>query len=332
MGLKPADINNRPALVLSVDGGGIRGIIPAVVLAAIRQGVGSDLHEVFDLISGTSTGGIIALGIGTDCNNGKPYSPSDLVQMYVDQGATIFNPSLFSFITRLWRPKYSAEPLEGVLKKFFGSTMLSAARTPLLISSYDLQKQIPFFFKSHRIPTDPTFNWPVWQAARCTSAAPTFFPPFHLQSGPPANLDYSLVDGGIYVNDPAMAAYAEARKVYPNAPSYLVLSVGTGDRQDKITYEQSRKWGLLQWATRISSVMMESVEDAVDYELWSMAGKNLTYFRLQVKDLSPAVPEMDDVSPQNLQALREVANKYVSENAAVVQTICKAIQQARGGS
>ncbi len=170
-----------PINVLSIDGGGIRGIIPASILEALEQCIGRELHQVFDLIAGTSTGGIIALGIGTTANGGKPYRPEDLVGLYVANGPSIFKKDLLTPLKSFFGPKYAPDALEKVLSIFFGETELRSALTPLLISSYDLQRQVPFFFKSHRIAEDPTYNWKVREIARATSAAPTFFPPLHLR-------------------------------------------------------------------------------------------------------------------------------------------------------
>ena len=160
--------------VLSIDGGGIRGIIPATILEAIEKRVGTDLHNVFDMIAGTSTGGIIALGIGTACNNGKPYSPGELLDLYVKNGPQIFKKSFLTSERELVNPKYSPDALEATLAQFFHSTEFQTALTPLLVSSYDLQSQLPFFFKSHRIAADPSYNWNVTDIARATSAAPTY--------------------------------------------------------------------------------------------------------------------------------------------------------------
>src|SRR2546427_5230224 len=240
--------------VLSLDGGGIRGIIPATILAAIEEGVGRQLHETFDLIAGTSTGGIIALGIGTTANAGKPYRPVDLVGLYVENGPAIFKKDLLTPVKSFFGPKYSPDALERTLEKFFGDTELRSAVAPLLISSYDLATQLPFFFKSHRIATDPSYNLRATQIARATSAAPTFFPAFHLHED---GKDHALVDGGIFANNPGMAAYAEARRLYPEATEFVVVSVGTGDRDDKITYAKAKRWGLLGWARQIIPVMMD---------------------------------------------------------------------------
>src|SRR5437879_5485486 len=102
--------------VLSIDGGGIRGIIPAVILEALRAQLGRDLHEVFDLISGTSTGGIIALGIGTPATNGAPYRPAELLDLYRSEGPTIFPKRALMGARQFLGPKYSPGPLENVLQ------------------------------------------------------------------------------------------------------------------------------------------------------------------------------------------------------------------------
>src|SRR5438128_10159622 len=115
--------------VLSIDGGGIRGIIPAVILGELQRRLAKNLYEVFDLIAGTSTGGIIALGIGTRCKKGdsglaQPYTPGDLEDLYVKNGPAIFKKSWFTFLKELIRPKYSPRALESTLAQYFGNTQL----------------------------------------------------------------------------------------------------------------------------------------------------------------------------------------------------------------
>jgi patatin-like phospholipase/acyl hydrolase len=320
-----ANTDANPIKVLAIDGGGIRGIIPAVILSELQNRLGKDLSQTFDLISGTSTGGIIALGIGTACNNGKPYSPGQLVDLYVQNGPGIFAKSWLTSLSATFRPKYSPDALESTLERFFQATEFSSAFTPLLISSYDLQHQLPFFFKSHRIAADPSFNWKVTAIARATSAAPTFFPPFHLTRGAE---DYALVDGGVFVNNPSMAAYAEARKLYPAATRVVLVSVGTGDRQDRITYNTAKDWGLLGWAKQIVPVLMDSVSEAVDYELAALP--ECSYHRLQVSDLPGASAEMDNVTPDNLTNLQTIAKNYVVSASADLDKICAELRGGRG--
>lgn len=313
--------------VLAIDGGGIRGIIPAVILGELQKRLGRDLYTVFDLIAGTSTGGIIALGIGTRCNNGQPYSPGELLSLYVQSGPAIFKKSWLTPEREFVLPKYSPDGLEATLAKFFQDTELQTALTPLLISSCDLQGQLPFFFKSHRIAADSSFNWKVASIARATSAAPTFFPPLHLTRG---DADYALVDGGVFVNNPSMAAYAAARSLYPGSAQFVVVSVGTGDRQDRIAYASAKEWGLLGWARQIVPVFMDSVSEAVDYELKLMPG--CTYYRLQVAHLQSASNEMDDVTPQNLANLQTVAEEYVSSISADLDKVCAELKEGRGSN
>jgi patatin-like phospholipase/acyl hydrolase len=311
--------------VLSIDGGGIRGIIPALILGALQERVGKKPHETFDLIAGTSTGGIITVGIGTICNQDSCYSPQELVDLYVQNGAAIFKKSFFESLEELARPKYSPDGLEKVLEEYFGETEFKTALTPLLVSSYDLQTQLPFFFKSHRIAADASYNWLITQIARATSAAPTYFPPCHLVRD---KQDYALVDGGVFVNNPSMAAYVEARRLYPDAENVVVVSVGTGDRQDRITYAAAKDWGLIGWARNIVPVLMDSVSEAVDYELQSLP--ECTYYRLQVEGLPQTAADMDNVTPENIANLQAIAKKYVDAHDDDLDRIAAALKSGRG--
>lgn len=316
--------------VLSVDGGGIRGIIPAKILEQLENQIKRPLHQVFDLVAGTSTGGIIALGIGTASNSGRAYSPAELLQLYIENGPSIFEKSWYTPIKSWFRPKYSPRALEETLGTYFKQAELSAALTPLLMSSYDLQSQLPFFFKSHMIARNSTYNWKLTEVARATSAAPTFFPPLHLSRN---GADYALVDGGVFVNNPAMASYAEARRLYPQASEFVIVSVGTGDRDDRITYSQAKGWGLLGWAKQIVPVIMDSVSEAVDYELDWIVGPGATskHYRLQPK-LTDVSNEMDDTSPENMDKLRAVAERYLRENVLLIDKICAALKVGRGSA
>ena len=311
--------------VLAIDGGGIRGIIPATILTEIQKRLGMDLFQVFDLVAGTSTGGIIALGIGSRCKDNGPYPPSELVDLYVQNGPEIFKKNLLTPERQVILPKYSPEALESALAQFFQDAEFQSALTPLLISSYDLQGQVPFFFKSHRIAGDPTYNWKLTDIARATSAAPTFFSPLHLTRD---GQDYALVDGGVFVNNPSMAAYAEARALYPDATQFIVVSVGTGNRQDRITYASAKDWGLLGWARQIAPVFMDSVSEAVDYELNALPG--CMYHRLQVPHLQEASSDIDNVEPLNLENLQSVAEEYLLSIAGDLATICAELKEGRG--
>src|ERR1700687_5742989 len=122
--------------VLCIDGEGIRGLNPTTILEHLEHRLGRRLFEVFDLIAGTSTGGIIALGVGTAANRGQPFTPHQLTQFYVEHGPAIFAKTWYTPIKKWFRPKYNPQPLERVLKTYFQDIELAAALTPLLTSSY----------------------------------------------------------------------------------------------------------------------------------------------------------------------------------------------------
>jgi Patatin len=165
--------------VLSIDGGEIRGLIPALVTAEIEKQSRGPGAELFDLIAGTPTGGILALGLTIPANDSLEdgdssprYSARELADLYREHGDEIFHRSLlrrFRSLGRAADKKYSAEGLESVLREYFGDVPLGSALSDVLISSYDLQSREPFFFKSWR---DSNEAVPMRRAARATSAAP----------------------------------------------------------------------------------------------------------------------------------------------------------------
>lgn len=320
----------RALNVLALDGGGIRGIIAAHLLQALSQRAGAPPHQLFDLIAGTSTGGIIALGVGAAVRDGAPAETAELLDLYMSEGPRIFARHWYTGMTQYLRPKYSPRPLEAVLAKFFGEARLAGALTPLLIASYDLRSQQPFFFKSHRIAADASYDWPLRLVARATSAAPTYFSPLLAARG---QARYAFVDGGVFANNPAMAAYAEARRLYPGAAAINLIALGTGDRFDALPVRQARRWGLLQWARQIVPVMMDSVSEGVDYELREVLRPPLAgaFFRLQPQ-LQQASPAMDDVSPANLRHLAADAQRFLEEQAPLVAQAAAALAERGAGA
>ena len=211
--------------ILSIDGGGIRGVLPAKLLAFIEGHTGKPIHQSFDLISGTSTGGIIALGLtcpvpGSDRN----YRAQDLVSIYQQHGGEIFSRTFWRSLSTLGGitdEKYSNRGIEHVLKNYFEDQALGNALVPTMITAYDIEKRKPVFFKSWR---DKYKDVEVRHIARATSAAPAYFEPALTTI---QGEQRPLVDGAVFVNNPAVSAYAEALRLFPNEP-IKVLSIGTG--------------------------------------------------------------------------------------------------------
>ncbi len=152
--------------ILSVDGGGIRGIIPAIILAEIESRTKKPISQIFDLMAGTSTGGIIVAGL---CKSNKlQYSANDLVELYQEYGAYIFQASLWrkSIASWLSGSQYSYKNMEFILNKYFGESTMADVASNLLLTSYDIHNNCEFFFKSWKEE-----NIKLKDALRATTAA-----------------------------------------------------------------------------------------------------------------------------------------------------------------
>lgn len=304
--------------VLAIDGGGIRGIIPAMFLAELESMLKVPLSKVFDVIAGTSTGGLIALGLTRpdDKDHKKPfYKAADLVKLYSEEGEKIFSNSLLHKITSLdgiLDEKYEATGIESVLKKYFKNTKLSQALTDVIVPSYETVTREPFFFKSRHAknPNKKEYDYKMWEVARATSAAPTYFEAFKLHNAI-TKVDYSLVDGGVFANNPAMCAYVEAKTVF-NTDDVLVVSLGTGQMSKAMEYDKIKKWGLIGWARPILDVVFDGVSDTVDYQLkWLLKEKK--YFRFQTSLEILGKDSIDDAHKANIDELILLSNKMIKE-------------------
>jgi patatin-like phospholipase/acyl hydrolase len=308
--------------ILSIDGGGIRGIIPAMILTAIEDRTDRTVASMFDLMAGTSTGGIISLVLNLNGGRGAPkYRAADLVDLYVQRGTDIFSRSLWqgvSSVAGVTEEKYPVEPLEAILQEYLGDALLEQALTRVLVSSYEIETRSPFFFKSWE---DETKFLLMRQAARATSAAPTYFQPALMLLG---DKRLALIDGGVFVNNPAMSAYAEARRLFPDERDFLIVSLGTGQLTRPIHYEEARDWGKVQWALPILNVVFDGVSSAVDYQLRQVLGDNFIRFQTT---LDTANDDMDDASPANLAALKIEAERIIQAQADDIKKLCRLLAQ-----
>lgn len=332
----------QEAYVLSVDGGGIRGVIPAVILVelekrlAARSGKKRPLHTYFDLIAGTSTGGIIAAGL-TAPHPKKPKKPAasaeELLALYEQDGQAIFyDRSVFrrlrDGLVNLFREpgsvvdeKYDAEPLEKRLKKQLGETgKISERLTHVLITAYDIEKRDTVFMKSTpRSDGSPDDDYLFWEAARATSAAPTYFEPAQVTNQTTKKKE-TLVDGGVFANDPAMCAYVEARKLGYQPKTITMVSLGTGYQTRSFPYKSAKNWGAISWinpsnGAPIISILMHGQACSTGYHLDKLLNDTPgrpRYFRFDAK-LEIGNDEMDDASRSNIMALKQVAEGIVEE-------------------
>lgn len=308
-----------PIRVLSIDGGGIRGIIPALVLAEIERRTERRIADLFELIAGTSTGGLLALALARPGGDGGPmHTAEKLVGLYDEAGPKIFSRSLWQRVRSaegLIDEKYDDDEFNAALERYLGDARLSDALTDVLVTAYETGERFPFFFKSAR-SDQPSYDFPMQVAARATSAAPTYFEAARARS----DREYSLVDGGVFAVNPAMCAYAEVRRDHPKA-EVLLLSLGTGELTRSLPYEKIKDWGVVEWARPVLDVVFDGVSDVTDYQLRQVLEEG-KYWRLQT-ELEGPKDALDDASERNRRALHARGRKLISDRSEQIDAICE---------
>uniref|UniRef100_UPI0033401EC7 patatin-like phospholipase family protein n=1 Tax=Wolbachia endosymbiont (group B) of Pilophorus perplexus TaxID=3066160 RepID=UPI0033401EC7 len=299
--------------ILSVDGGGIRGIIPAIILAEIEQRTRKPIAEIFHLMAGTSTGGIVVAGLCKKDKQGNPqYSANDLVELYQKYGSYIFKSSFLrrSIFSWLNCTQYPHKNIEFVLDKYFGDDILKNTLSDVLITSYDIHNNCPFFFKSWK-----EGNIKLKDALRAATAAPTYFIPKHLKIN---QINRVLVDGGVFANNPAACAYASGKRLFPN-DDILLLSIGTGRTDRSIEYANSKRFGKIGWIKPLLNVMFASGLDCVNYQMNQVIGNR--YVRIQ-SQLKLASADMDNITSKNIKFLQQEAKAMIEDNQKVIEKFC----------
>ncbi|MBL8869709.1 MAG: patatin-like phospholipase family protein [Planctomycetaceae bacterium] len=213
-------MNTQRFQILSLDGGGIKGLFSAAVLAAIEEDLSVNVVDHFDLITGTSTGGIIALGLGIGMK------PREIVEFYISKGPAIFHKLWGLRWLQHWlRRKYSQNPLKNALVSCFKDKLLGDCHKRLVIPSYNLGEDDVYLFRTpHHPRLRRDCKVPLWKIALATSAAPTFFPSCrHVDS-------LRLIDGGVWANNPSMVGVIEAYGTLDIPMNAIkVFSIGTTD-------------------------------------------------------------------------------------------------------
>ncbi|MFA5806403.1 MAG: patatin-like phospholipase family protein [Melioribacteraceae bacterium] len=278
--------------IISIDGGGIRGIIPATILLRLNTDpILNGFLNKADLIAGTSTGGLLALGIANEMD------PSVMQKVYIDDGEKIFDDSWLDDVKDLGKligADYNIKNLEEVLKRIFGNIKLSSLRKKVLVTAFDLDYESNDINKRCWKPKifhnfegeDSDGEMLAYKVGLYTSAAPTFFP----------SVD-GYIDGGVFASNPSMCALSQSQDIRcisspPKLDEIVLLSLGTGISMNYIEGD-SLDWGEVQWVKPLISLMMDGVNGIADYQCNQILKDN--YHRL-----SPIFPtnvkiDMDDV-------------------------------------
>lgn len=279
--------NQQPYRILSIDGGGVRGVYAATLLDRLAAALPSFLDHI-DLVAGTSTGGIIALGLANDL------TPSDLVKLYRDNARNIFDDSWLDDLKDLgglYGADYDNEKLRDVLKGVFGKKKLASLGKRVLVPAFDLDSGKvrgkvrmwkPKFF--HNFPgPDSDGRELVVDVAMRTSAAPTYFPSYQ-----------GYIDGSVVAINPSMAALAQAmddEAANQRLENIRLLSIGTGLNPSYVE-GQDLDWGFAQWARPLITLMSDGVMGVADYQCAHLLDEH--YHRLA--SVLPEAIAIDDVS------------------------------------
>lgn len=308
--------------ILTLDGGGIRGVLPSKLLTRLEEliqekigGSSVKIGDYFDMIAGTSTGGILSAFLL--CPNEKgmaKYSAKEAVLSYLEHGSKIFKKSISvsnNSSNEIISQKYSAENLEKFLKKKLGDDLwLSDLIKPCLITSYDIKNNKVMLF-NHFKSQNPNSDFKVWEIARATSAAPTYFEIAKIRSR--TGESYSFIDGGVFAYNPSLCAYVEAKQhfnqlrgEFVSAKDMFMVSLGTLSEKKLNHNENIEDWSMPEWFKNLTDIMMSGSAETVDnqlHQIFASENSSSQYIRLEPNTGSSDV-DMDCVTTENINALK----------------------------
>ncbi len=305
--------------VLCLDGGGMRGIIPVVILQALEShirdlGGKDDIATYFDMVSGTSTGGLISLALTCDSalphkdfNGSSQIDLSALLKNYMTMGKEIFQAqsSLFG-LRQFVSDKYYSSNIQNLCQRWFGVRTMDSAKVPTMIMAYDLSKGSQKLLTSYSHGP----SCPIWVAARATSAAPTYFSPIEYNG-------HLLVDGGVIANNPTLYAYLEAKMLYPECQKFHILSISTGGSYHTMAMDSAK--GLMNWAEQVSPMYSTAQKRPTDHVMERLA--DVEYVRID--DPLPEPVKMDETNPVTLEYIRRQAQLTADKNGHVLDAFAK---------
>ncbi|KAA8537725.1 hypothetical protein F0562_027285 [Nyssa sinensis] len=329
--------------VLSIDGGGIRGIIPGTILSFLESelqkldGEDARIADYFDMIAGTSTGGLVTAMLTAPNEKNRPlFAAKDIKNFYLDNCTKIFPqlncpfPHVTKIIKSLSGPKYDGKYLHSLVKEKLGNTRLHQTLTNVAIPTFDIKRLHPTIFSSYEVKNKPSLDALLSDICIATSAAPTYLPAhcFHTEYPAGKVREFNLIDGGVAANNPTLVAIGEVTKqITRRNPDFfpiktmdyarlLVISLGTGSSkiEEKYDANDAAKWGMLGWltsggSTPLVDVFTQSSADMVDFHLsvvFQALHSERNYLRIQDDTLNGTLSSVDIATKENLEDLVKV--------------------------
>ncbi|CAL5013011.1 unnamed protein product [Urochloa decumbens] len=341
--------------VLSIDGGGVRGIIPGTILAFLEEklqeldGSGARIADYFDVIAGTSTGGLVTAMLtapSPDDKNRPLFAAKDINDFYLKHCPSIF-PScgggpLGLFKKIMTGPKYDGKYLHSVIRDLLGETKVSDALKNIVIPTFDIKLLQPTIFSKYDAVNDVSKDALLSDVCISTSAAPTYLPghQFETMDKDGKTRPFNLIDGGVAANNPTLLAMNDVTKqillgnqdFFPIKPAdygkFMVLSLGTGSAkvEEKFDAVQCSRWGLLGWlynkgATPIIDSFSQASSDLVDIHasvLFQALHSEKSYLRIQDDELTGDTSSVDVSTAKNLNRLVDVGKALLKKPACKV--------------
>ncbi|KAL4582318.1 hypothetical protein LXL04_006865 [Taraxacum kok-saghyz] len=349
--------------VLSIDGGGIRGIVPGVILEYLElqlqelDGEEARIADYFDVIAGTSTGGLVTVMLTAPDENNKPlYAAKDIVPFYLENCPKIFKQiggpfaGIIKLLKSLLGPKYDGKYLKTLVTGLLGTTKLSQTLTNVVIPTFDIRDMQPVVFSSYQVPREPSTDALLSDICMGTSAAPTYLPAYYFQNG---DREFNLVDGGVAANNPSLVAVGEVtRQVMKGDPNfvpitpldygrYLLISLGTGTEKQTPRFDAktAAKWGALGWminngSTPLIDSFQQASADLVVFHnnvVFEALNSVDNYLRIQDDTLTGDVASVDVATTTNLNALVEVGKRLLDKPVSRVNSDTGVIEPVPNG-
>jgi len=335
--------------ILTIDGGGVRGLVAAIVLDALQgafraAGDTRPVADSFDLIAGASSGAIIAAALAMPRADGSAALGAAEIRRFFEENARrIFplrpfcNIPVIGRLPQLFGPLYDPAPLDALLAESLGDLVFASARRNVMIPAYSIDPRDIVLFRGGPAYREDAEGERfamvrVRDAVLGSSAAPTFFPP-HRIDAPNGEAGWTAIDGGVYVNDPAMAAVAEAMRLFPE-DELRVVSIGTGRQTRVYPFRRASRWGFSQWispAGRFRTPLLSAIQDgqarAVHRQLTYLLGEDYIRFDYRL-ERGRGSDRLDDASRGNLNRLTRGATEMVEEMRPQLRALAETLAGA----
>ncbi|XP_027906808.1 patatin-2-Kuras 4-like [Vigna unguiculata] len=316
----PPSNDGKLLSILSIDGGGIKGILPARVLEHLDKALkdldpNADLAHYFDVIAGTSTGGLITVMLATPSPHDPTraaFTPAQIVDFYQQEGPHIFNESCPGD-----GPEFDGVYFHNLTRDLLNDTRLNQTLTNVVIPAFDIKTQKPVIFSNYKLEDAPYLNALLSDITISTSAAPTILPPYCFVND---GVEFNMADGGIAAGNPTQAAVSEVLQQHGEYSEILVLSLGTGKVKvnESFDVEIAANWSYKDWVNNASQFFLRSSTTMTEYYLESLFEPyppGQPYLRIQEYDLNPDFSNPFNVTQASMDGLDETGKQLLKKKA-----------------